>query len=151
MASEFIDTMQKLEDVSRMLSKMGGATIDEAVSRIKAIAYFMDKYGDIAMLLERLKEMEEKLYMCREMLTVDEAAAYLNVSKSQIYLMTSTKEITHYKPKGKIIYIDRKDLDDLLRRNPVLSRKQLERNAVTAILGVSDNRKIDRRKKGNPQ
>jgi len=151
MASEFIETMQKLEDVTRILAKMGSTTVEEAVSRIKSIAYFMDKYGDIAELLERLREIEEKLYLCRDMLTVDEAALYLGVSKSQIYNMTSNREITHYKPKGKIIYFDRKDLDEVLRRNPILSRNMVEQSAITAVMDMGGKARGRKRQKGDGQ
>lgn len=151
MASEFIETMQKLEDVTRILAKMGSTTVEEAVSRIKSIAYFMDKYGDIAELFQRLKEIEEKLYLCWDMLTVDEAALYLGVSKSQIYNMTSNREITLYKPKGKIIYFDRKNLDEVLRRNPILSRNMVERSAITDIMDIGAKARGRKRQKGDGQ
>ncbi|WP_290372912.1 helix-turn-helix domain-containing protein [uncultured Muribaculum sp.] len=119
MTSEFIATLQRVENVSHLLSKMGESTVDEAVQRIESIYTFMERYGDLGEIFEHFKELESKLFMCREMLTVEEAAEYIGVSKSQIYLMTSNKEITHFKPRGKFIYIERKELDDVLRRNVI--------------------------------
>lgn len=132
MASEFVETMQKVEEMSHLLAKMKGTTIDEVVQRIQLITAFIDRYGGIERMFEHFQELESKAFMCREMLTVEEAAEYIGVSKSQIYLMTSNREITYYKPKGKIIYIERKELDDLRRRNVVYSKKEMERRAIAA-------------------
>ena len=44
------------------------------------------------------------------MLTTTELAEYLGVSQSQIYKLTMNMEIPHYKPKGKTIYFDRKEI-----------------------------------------
>ena len=93
MTSEFIATLQRVENVSHLLSKMGESTVDEAVQRIESICAFMERYGDLGEIFEHFKELESKLFMCREMLTVEEAAEYIGVSKSQIYLMTSNREI----------------------------------------------------------
>lgn len=59
---------------------------------------------------ERLKKIENSLYITKEMLTTTELAEYLGVSQSQIYKLTMNMEIPHYKPKGKTIYFDRKEI-----------------------------------------
>lgn len=141
-----METMQKVEEVSRTLARLGGDSFEEAVRRIKAIETFMDRYGDLGAIFEHFKELESKLYMCRELLSVDEAAAYLGVSKSQIYLLTSTREISHYKPKGKVIYIERRELDDLRRRNPVHSRREMEGRAAAVTMAGSPS--LTGKKKG---
>lgn len=53
------------------------------------------------MLEERLKKIENSMYITKEMLTTTEVAEYLGVSQSQIYKLTMNMEIPHYKPKGK--------------------------------------------------
>ena len=47
----------------------------------------------------------------------DEAAAYLGVSKSYIYRLTSRNEIPCYKPLGKMCYFDRSELEEWIRSN----------------------------------
>ena len=44
---------------------------------------------------ERLKKIENSLYITKEMLTTTELAEYLGVSQSQIYKLTMNMEITH--------------------------------------------------------
>ena len=115
MTSEFIATLQRVENVSRLLSKMGESTVDEAVRRIESICAFMERYGELGEIFEHFKELESKLFMCREMLTVEEAAEYI-------------------KPRGKFIYIERKELDDVLRRNVIYSKYEMSRRAAAETM-----------------
>lgn len=146
MASEFIETIQKLEETARLLSKMGAVTLEEAVSRIETISDFINRYGDMGPIIEHLKIVESKFFMLKEMMTLDEAAEYLGASKSLLYKMTASRGLTHYKPNGRVIYIDRKDLDELLRTNPVYSKKALERQAIAATLEMAADK--PKKKKG---
>ena len=66
---------------------------------------------------ERLKKIENSMYITKEMLTTTEVAEYLGVSQSQIYKLTMNMEIPHYKPKGKTIYFDRKEIVRWMRSN----------------------------------
>nr|WP_294075796.1 helix-turn-helix domain-containing protein [Prevotella sp. UBA4952] len=47
----------------------------------------------------------------KDVLTSDEAAIYLGISKSFLYKLTMSKEIPHYKPNGKICYFEREELN----------------------------------------
>ena len=46
----------------------------------------------------------------KEVLTSDEAAVYMGVSKSYLYKLTMRKQIPHYKPMGKMCYFNRAEL-----------------------------------------
>lgn len=129
-----------MEDITRLLAKMGGDTLEDAVRRIRIIGEFIDRYGDMGRILEHIKEIEDRMYMFKEMLTLDEAAEYIGSSKSLLYKMTASRGITHYKPNGRVIYIDRKDLDELLRTNPVYSKKALERQAIAATMEMPEDK-----------
>lgn len=135
-----METMQRMEDITRLLAKMGGDTLEDAVRRIRIIGEFIDRYGDMGRILEHIKEIEDRMYMFKEMLTLDEAAEYIGSSKSLLYKMTASRGITHYKPNGRVIYIDRKDLDELLRTNPVYSKKALERQAIAATMEMPEDK-----------
>lgn len=74
----------------------------------------------------RLAKVEESIYVAKEMLTLPEAALYLGISMSQIYKMTSSLSIPHYKPRGKMVYFDKKELVRWMRKNhftPLKTRK----------------------------
>ncbi|WCO01713.1 helix-turn-helix transcriptional regulator [Psychroserpens ponticola] len=47
----------------------------------------------------------------KEILTIEEASEFLGLSTSRLYKMTSNKEIPHYKPGGKKIYLKRPELE----------------------------------------
>ena len=73
---------------------------------------------------ERMSRIEDKLFSVKEMLTTTEVAEYLGVTQSQIYKLTMNLEIPHFKPKGKLIYFDRKELLRWMRKNHVGIVKQ---------------------------
>lgn len=61
------------------------------------------------------------------------AAAYLNISKSHLYQLTSKGKIGHYKPAGKKLYFDKTDLDEYLRRNRIPPQWEVETEAARRI------------------
>ena len=48
----------------------------------------------------------------KDVLTSDEAARYMGISKSYLYKLTMRGEIPHYKPMGKMCYFNRTELED---------------------------------------
>lgn len=62
----------------------------------------------------------------KEIMTVEDATAYLQLSKSRIYKLTSNKEIPHYVPGGKKIYFRKSELDSWVFQNKVLLDCDLE-------------------------
>jgi excisionase family DNA binding protein len=46
-----------------------------------------------------------------ELLNAKEAAQYMKLDVKTIYQLTCKKAISYYKPGGKLIFFDRKDLD----------------------------------------
>lgn len=86
----------------------------------------------LARLLNQLGEMEEriqsleKLYICqKDVLNIDEATEYLNISRSWLYKLTSTHQIPFYKPNGRFLYFERAELDKWIRSALVRSENQL--------------------------
>lgn len=76
----------------------------------------------------KLEEMQRKLandiatkiiFCTKEVLTADEAAKYMGVSKSYLYKLTGKQEIPHYKPMGKMCYFNRQELEAWLQRNKI--------------------------------
>lgn len=79
---------------------------------------------------ERRIEQLEGLYLCqKEIFNFDEAAAYLNMSKSTLYKMTAKKEIPHYKP-NRFVFFERAELDKWIRAAAVKTEEQLSDEAI---------------------
>lgn len=51
----------------------------------------------------------------KEMLTFREAVQYLGVSPSLLYKLTAAGEVPHYKPRGKMVYFSRTELEAFMR------------------------------------
>ena len=81
-------------------------------------------------ILEKLTNIENILKgQAAKPLTLEEAAAYLDVSKSTLYKWTSSNKILHYKPNGKRIFFCKSELDAWLLRNPVKTEAAIEQEA----------------------
>lgn len=75
----------------------------------------------------------ENIFLCqKEIFNFDEAAAYLSMSKSTLYKLTSRKEIPHYKP-NRFVFFEKAELDKWIRSAAVKTDGQLndEANAYT--------------------
>ena len=68
-------------------------------------------------------------YCTKEVLTSDEAARYLGISKSYLYKLTMKQQIPHYKPMGKLCYFNRVELEQWLQSNKVLTLGEVEQQA----------------------
>ncbi len=61
----------------------------------------------------------------KKVLTTSETAEYLGLTKSYLYKLTMSRQIPHYKPMGKMIYFDLKEVEDWARRNRVATETEL--------------------------
>lgn len=80
-------------------------------------------------IIEKLLEIEaliKKQYILnKDFLTLEEAAEYMQLSKSALYKLTSSKKIPYYVPGGKIIYFRKIELDDWLVFNRIASTEEV--------------------------
>ena len=66
----------------------------------------------------------------KEVLTSDEAARYLGVSKSCLYKWTMSRQIPHYKsPTGKLCFFNRAEVVAWMQSNRVQTDDELEQQA----------------------
>ena len=82
----------------------------------------------------RVEELEQMLFLTKNVLSFDEASKFLNLSKSYLYKLTSGNLIPHYKPQGKMLYFEKADLEAWLRQNPIKKQMQIEQEAQRYIL-----------------
>jgi excisionase family DNA binding protein len=83
---------------------------------------------------ERLFNIEnsiQKLNLAEKtILSVEEAAFFLNMKPSFLYKITSAKRIKFFKPNGKLIYFQKSDLEAFMLRNesPAIYEQQSNEN-----------------------
>ena len=58
-------------------------------------------------------------FTTKEVLTSQEAARYMGISRSYLYKLTMRQEIPHYKPMGKLCYFNRHELEEWLQSNRI--------------------------------
>lgn len=69
------------------------------------------------------------IFCTKEVLTSDEAAKYMGVSKSYLYKLTMRQQIPHFKPMGKMCYFNRLELENWLQSNRVATADELNLRA----------------------
>ncbi|HYG37125.1 MAG TPA: helix-turn-helix domain-containing protein [Cytophagales bacterium] len=88
-------------------------------------------------IISKLKSIEDLLnsqsLLLKEVLTLAEAAKYLNLSTSHVYKLTSKKEIPHYCPNGKKIYFNRSELNKWLQSNKQLTIEEIEQKSIDYV------------------
>lgn len=77
--------------------------------------------------MEKVKD-DAHLYS-KEILTSDELAQYLGFSKSYLYKLTMKQEIPHYKPTGKVIFFNRKEVEEWVQRNRIATIEEINHKA----------------------
>lgn len=72
------------------------------------------------------------IFTTKEVLTSDEAARYLGVSKSCLYKWTMSRQIPHFKsPTGKMCFFNRKEIEAWMQSIRVATDAELEQQAQT--------------------
>ena len=138
-----------LSRIERLSAFLEGKTLEDFQKEILRVEKYLQRFGKLDELLAHLKAIEKIAYTAKDFLNIDEVAAYLQVSKSFVYKLTSTKELTVYKPNGKNIFILRNDLNDWIKRNPCLSYDEIEKQANILSYHLENKRKRRTRKNEN--
>lgn len=96
-------------------------------------------------LTERLERIESMLSAAtvKDVLTMDECAAYMGCSKNYLYQLTAKSEIPYYKPRGKYIYFRRVEIDGWLLGNRHSSNGEIERMASAFCAKRGKTKKTD--------
>lgn len=83
--------------------------------------------------LERLEHLETLFLHQKEVLNFEETCQFLSLKKSYVYKLTHKGTLPHYKPNGKNIYFNRKELESWLMSNKRLSQDEIESKATTFL------------------
>lgn len=101
-----------LSRVEGIKSLLESNSLEQFQQEVLKVENYLKRFGSLAELLSHLEKLENMAYAAKDFLSIDEVATYLNISKSSVYKITSSKELTVYKPNGKNIFILRSDLND---------------------------------------
>ena len=71
-------------------------------------------------LQKRMDTVEDILDNAKEVLSVEEAARFMDIARNSLYKMTSDRSIPFYQPNGKMIYFEKADILEWIRKNRVM-------------------------------
>lgn len=77
---------------------------------------------------------DKTIFCSKDVLTSEEAARYMGISKSYLYKLTMKGEIPHYKPMGKMCYFNRSELEEWLQQNRCATSTEIEDRANRIIM-----------------
>ena len=87
----------------------------------------MENDHQIGKKLDEMIELMKQFNLYRKrILTFNEACVYLELSKSYLYKLTSSRCIPHFCPFGKKLYFKRDDLDQWIMQNPQIGLQDNE-------------------------
>ena len=93
---------------------------------------FLTKMED--RILEELAEIKRyTLLGAKNVLTMEDVALLTGVTTGYIYKLTCGRKIPFYKPNGKMLYFDRKEIEAWMRQNRVATNDELESQAITYL------------------
>lgn len=119
---------RRTTDENKMFSKLENMismmTSEKPFERIQSLERKINEIDKIQVIENNIGQLSERIWAVKEILTTAEASAYLGVSESYIYKLTSLKKIPHYKPNGKLVYFNRKELCEWAMRNQIQTAVQ---------------------------
>lgn len=96
-------------------------------------------------IIQQLNRIERySLIAAKTILTIDEVAIITGLTKSWIYKATCAKKIPYYKPNGKLVYFDKKEIEDWMKQNRVKTLQEIEEAAaayMTENTGTNGHKK----------
>ena len=83
--------------------------------------------------IDRIDILTNAVLSNKQILNIEEASAFTGLATSYLYKLTSTQEIPHYKPRGKMLYFDRSELESWLRQGRVSSAADIDKKAANHV------------------
>ncbi len=83
--------------------------------------------------MKNRSEQNESLIVTKKILTLEEAVMLTGLSKSYMYKLTSKREIPHFKPRAKLVYFVREELEAWLLQNRIKTNAEIEHEAATYV------------------
>lgn len=105
----------------KTIKEMAKKDIEQLSRRIEFLEMQIKelKTVDPGVVNEKLKSLEDAIYTTKEILNMKDVCQYLDISKSLLYKLTCSGEIPHFKPRGKMIFFEKKELVAWIKRNKV--------------------------------
>ena len=88
-------------------------------------------------LVRRIIVLENVLCLDKEVLTLEEAALFMGISRSTLYKMTHKNVISFFRSNGKLIYFEKSELLAWMRKNRVYTNEEVSGNARVVLQNMA--------------
>ncbi len=78
---------------------------------------------------KQLDRIEATALGQKNVLTFDEVVQFTGLKKSYLYKLTSTQQVPHFKPRAKLLYFDRVEIEKWLLQNPIRTTDEIQAQA----------------------
>ena len=112
--------------MENMISMMA---TEKPFERLQSLEQKINEVDKIQTIENYIAQLKERIWAVKEVLTTAEASAYLGLSESYIYKLTSLKQIPHYKPNGKLVYFNRAEVEQWLQSNRIATHTEISQQA----------------------
>jgi excisionase family DNA binding protein len=86
-------------------------------------------------IIEMLARIERySLLAAKNVLTIDDVVLLTGLSKHHIYKLTCKNQIPFYKPNGKQVYFDRREVEDWMKQNRHDTQEEAEQKAAAYMV-----------------
>lgn len=106
------DCLKQMENMASVI------TLEKPMERIRTLEEKINEVTKIQDIEESIRQLKNHLWTTKEVLSSSEVCEFLGISESYLYRLTSSKQIPYYKPNGKMIFFNRKELCEWAMRNP---------------------------------
>ena len=125
-----------LYEEARDFAKTTGK-LKEILAKLEKVTVILQRLETFQNLSAMLDLFEKQSWVMKEYLTIDEVAAYLDVSRWKIRRISADKVLPIYKPTNKI-YIKKDDLLEYIKCSKRMSQEELQEYA-RRFLNESEN------------
>ena len=84
----------------------------DLIKRFERAEEMLRRFGDMDDFIASLRQIEEKIYVCKTFLTTDEAASILGINKRTLLNAAQRGEIKLYNPPSRHYYFKREELNE---------------------------------------
>lgn len=106
------DCMKRMEKVVSVIAT------EKPIERIRSLEERINEVDKIQNIENSIRQLKNDFWVVKEILSSSEVCEFLGISESYLYRLTSSKQIPHYKPNGKMIFFNRKEVCQWAMRNP---------------------------------
>lgn len=86
------------------------------------------------LILHKLNRIEKHIFGLKGILNTEELSDYTGFKKSYIYKLVHTNSIPFSKPNGKVLFFERKKIDNWLLKNSHKSNDEIQQEALEFAL-----------------